>query len=439
MLVQGNVGIGTWLPTQKFYVNGNIYQNISGSNGYLDLREGGSLAIGSVSNAIKITPNAGPYSGPSVLSLSGDLFLSASGPRYSGGGNDGVNSGYFPIEMGNYSGDYISFQEYPSTELMRIDDNGNVGIGTTTPVGALSVMNGNVGIGTWVPTQQLQIIGTILADKQYNYPVGIGTFANNNGYLYVPKELLDSSGSPGANGKCLTSTGTQVAWVTCASTLTYNNPSPPNNSVQFDSGGFFGGSANFVFNGTNVGIGTIQSKNTLDVSNNVSIGTAYAGYKPAPANGLLIQGNMGIGSTVPGNTLDVLGTIDIKGVNGLSYPAVDSAQQSITIGAQAMLNFPASAAYDGLALGYQAMKGSASTTTTAIQNTAVGYQALSAITTGSNNTALAYQAATAVTTGSFNVALGKNMNSVNTGSSNTAIGVGVIGHGNPSNSVGSGY
>ena len=37
------------------------------------------------------------------------------------------------------------------TNIMSLRSNGNVGIGTTMPVGALVVMNGNVGIGTWVP------------------------------------------------------------------------------------------------------------------------------------------------------------------------------------------------------------------------------------------------------------------------------------------------
>ena len=37
---------------------------------------------------------------------------------------------------------------------------GNVGVGTTAPVGGMSVMNGNVGIGTWSPRGALEVKGT---------------------------------------------------------------------------------------------------------------------------------------------------------------------------------------------------------------------------------------------------------------------------------------
>src|SRR5690349_3603099 len=44
-----------------------------------------------------------------------------------------------------------------------INSQGNVGVGTITPVGGLTVMNGNAGIGTWSPTQRLQVVGTVAA------------------------------------------------------------------------------------------------------------------------------------------------------------------------------------------------------------------------------------------------------------------------------------
>ncbi|CAM5998846.1 unnamed protein product [Sphagnum balticum] len=63
----------------------------------------------------------------------------------------------------------------------------------------------------------------------------------------------------------------------------------------------------------NIGIGTTLSANGLDVATNISIGTSYAGYKAAPANGLLVQGNVGLGSTAPGQALDVQGTVRTTG------------------------------------------------------------------------------------------------------------------------------
>src|SRR5204862_195564 len=48
-------------------------------------------------------------------------------------------------------------------DYLLMNSSGNVGVGTTTPVGALTVMNGNVGIGTWSPTAKLQVIGIVKA------------------------------------------------------------------------------------------------------------------------------------------------------------------------------------------------------------------------------------------------------------------------------------
>jgi UDP-3-O-[3-hydroxymyristoyl] glucosamine N-acyltransferase len=39
------------------------------------------------------------------------------------------------------------------------DISNNVGIGTSSPIGAFVVVNGNVGIGTWSPIGQLEVRG----------------------------------------------------------------------------------------------------------------------------------------------------------------------------------------------------------------------------------------------------------------------------------------
>ena len=208
---------------------------------------------------------------------------------------------------------YQGVQTAPANGLLV---QGNVSIGTSVSNNKLEVKGGNVvmtggnvGIGTLYPAQTLEVNGVIIADTQYNYPGG-HVFADNNQFLYVPSELLDGSTSPGEAGYCLTSSGAggMVSWQPCGGGgnvgVGTGSPSAPLNSVQFNDAGFFGGSHNFVTNGLNVGIGTYQLKNSLDVEN-VSIGTAFAGYKLAPTWGLAVQGNVGIGTNVPGGDLGI--------------------------------------------------------------------------------------------------------------------------------------
>jgi len=49
-----------------------------------------------------------------------------------------------------------------------------------------------------------------------------------------------------------------------------------------------------------VGIGTRRPQNKLDVDGGAVIGSDYSGFETAPYNGLLVEGNVGIGTTMPG-------------------------------------------------------------------------------------------------------------------------------------------
>ena len=70
----------------------------------------------------------------------------------------------------------------------------------------------------------------------------------------------------GTNGQVLTSNGTTLSWVTPTTT----SPGGSTTQVQYNSSGSFAGSSSFVFDGTNVGIGTSSPSYRLDVTNNSS-------------------------------------------------------------------------------------------------------------------------------------------------------------------------
>ena len=72
-----------------------------------------------------------------------------------------------------------------------------------------------------------------------------------------------------------------------------------------------------IDNAGNVGIGTSSISNKLDVAGSVGIGSSYAGTA-APSNGAIIEGNVGIGTSSPSQTLHVEGTARVGGHTDLA-------------------------------------------------------------------------------------------------------------------------
>lgn len=123
---QRNVGVGTTTPTEKLDISGNV--KIS-NNGYIM----GSLGINTSNITEKLQVNTGKiYSDVQILGNSND---SATIPSFSF--KEDSNTGIF-----HASNDTIGFTT-AGNEKMRINSNGNIGIGTTTPAYKLDV-NGPV-------------------------------------------------------------------------------------------------------------------------------------------------------------------------------------------------------------------------------------------------------------------------------------------------------
>lgn len=147
-------------------------------------------------------------------------------------------------------------------------------------------------------------------------------------------------------------------------------------------------------------------------------------------------GSIGIGTTTPAANLDVDGTVNAATSYSLGGSAFAFGSYS---NQNAFLGFAGNSTTTGVqntASGYQAL----ASNTTGQQNTASGFQALFANTTGNQNTAIGEWTLLANTTGSANVAVGiASLEANTTGSSNTVIGGGLTNNTTGSNNIAIGF
>ena len=271
LLVEGNVGIGTTTPADKLNVWGNVLVGTNSSGNTITLQRN----FGGGSNEILF--DSGDPVGNGVI-------------RRDSSNNFGLvsrNNLYLVADYSNSATSNIIFQSHSSTfgsgtELMRITDTGNVGIGTTNPSQKLNVSGAGGSPATSGTTQN-----------------GIFRITNNSNNLALDFGQLAASPF--------------TSWI--------QNTNSPDLSVNYPLA--------LNPNGGNVGIGTINPGNTLQVTNSGStqirvsditgafyfdIGRAAAdgyfqmngnqgGYKwlnnGTEAMRITTSGNVGIGTTNP--------------------------------------------------------------------------------------------------------------------------------------------
>jgi len=265
-----------------------------------------------------------------------------------------------------------------NARLFTIKSTGNVGIGTSTPATALSV------IGTST-TQGLNISNLASA------------------FLAV-----DASGNVVA-----TTSPTNSQWTSTSTSIYYN--------------------------GGNVGIGTAAPSQKLDVSGNINLNTngtsaLFSTYKGANSDGLNIwiggggQNSVGaIGTTYKGSSNSAIGASALQsnttgyqnsaiGLNALY--ANTTGYQNSAIGASAL--YANTTGYYNSAMGESALYSN----TTGYYNSAMGESALYSNTTGYNNSAIGMSTLYSNTTGYYNSAIGRSALYYNTtGTFNSAIGM----------------
>lgn len=285
--------------------------------------------------------------------------------------------------------------------LCALYANAQVGIGTTTPNGALDITSSTDGlliprIALTSTANVLPVLTATTSELVYN----TATVADvTPGFYYLNSSLGPWVRLGGATG-----------WLTTGNTN--------------------------IVNGTNF-IGTAAATN-VDVAfrrNNLAagrIGTTSTNFGLASANSNTAAGTTAFGVSALAANVGAIGNTAV-GYNAL---ASSTSANNTAIGYAALDGISSGASDRNVAIGVNAL--GSTTGSTVSHNVAIGYDALSTC-SSSNNVAIGHQAMLQVTSGSNNVAVGDGAMTQGNSSSNTAIGKEALFNTSGSNNVAIGY
>ena len=333
----GNVGVGTSTPSSRLSVVGDLY--LTGA-----LRDGLNSA-GTAGMVLQSTGASTRWVATSTLGITG------------GGG--GVTTFLALTDTpGSFTANRIMFTNSGGTTLTDsasfVFTGTNLGIGTTTPSTALSVVgdttldgnltiNDNVLIGGTLQAPMV-VPGRVLYSTTDSYlthssnftftgtNLGLGTSTPSNrlsivGDFYLSGALRDGANASGTSGMVLQTTGTSTRWVATstlgftggggATTFLALTDTPGSfiaNRIPFTNSGATAltDSTDFVFDGTNLGIGTSTPVSKLSVIGDVSIGAGpyYSQSRPLK---IYDDGNAG------GARVSVIGTTGVANTPAIEF------------------------------------------------------------------------------------------------------------------------
>ena len=326
----GNVGIGTTSPGAKLHVVGNTY--IESGNLFIDTIAGyttnvvsiaantnfyvpsGNVGIGTTSPIGKLTVNTGTNENVSVLTGgSGDLRISAL--------NDAASA---TVQL-SIQGSPLLFRVAGGSEAMRITSGGNVGIGNTSPNGALSFADD-------VRTRKIVLWDGAANDDFQFYGFGVesstmiqSVYSNNDRFLWVAgtgtttrNELMVVTGN-GNVGIGTTSPGSVYSELlqVSKSNIGRINVTHTNNSGGRQSDILFTEGSTLQFQvGTILGVGGYDDQNWIRGVSNIPLALHTNSTERMR---ITASGNVGIGTTAPDFNLTINGVTGIQSSGTTKY------------------------------------------------------------------------------------------------------------------------